>query len=103
MYILRSTRFYDKWQKDLKDRRALERIAQRLVRLEFGNLGDTKSVGGGVFELRIDHGPGYRIYYMRQGAVIILLLMGGDKSTQSRDIKRALEIAKMIGDDDGTA
>lgn len=103
MYTLRSTRIYGKWQKRLRDKRAVERIVQRLVRVEFGNLGDVKPVGGGVFELRIDYGPGYRVYYMRQGAQIILLLAGGDKSSQARDIKRAMDMAKMIGDTYDTA
>jgi putative addiction module killer protein len=75
----------------------VERIAQRFVRVQYGNLGDTKSVGGGVSELRIDYGPGYRIYYMQQGERIILLLAGGDKSSQARDIRRVTEMAKAIG------
>lgn len=73
----------------LADRRAAERIVQRIVRLQSGLLGDTKGVGDGVSELRIDYGPGYRVYFVRRGAMVIILLCGGDKGSQSRDIKRA--------------
>ena len=80
--------------------RAVERIAQRLVRFEYGLLGDAKSIAGKVWELRIDYGPGYRVYFMRRGDEIILLLCGGDKSTQKRDIARAVQMARMIGDEE---
>jgi putative addiction module killer protein len=73
----------------LADTRAAERIAQRIVRLQSGLIGDAKPVGGGVSELRIDYGPGYRVYFVRRGAVLIILLCGGDNRTQSRDIARA--------------
>jgi putative addiction module killer protein len=70
------------------------RIAARIRRVSLGNLGDTKSVGEGVHEFRIACGPGYRVYFVRQGAAVIVLLAGGDKSTQKRDIERAKELAR---------
>ena len=91
--IVRSETF-DRWMKGLKDRRGAARIQLRLDRLALGNPGDAKPVGSGVSELRIDVGPGYRVYYERRGDVLILLLCGGDKSTQKKDIERAHEIAK---------
>ena len=99
MATLRRTKAFMTWQSGLRDMRAVERIAQRLVRLEYGLLGDVKPVGGKVWELRIDYGPGYRIYFTRRGDEIILLLCGGDKSTQKRDIARAMQMATMIGDE----
>jgi putative addiction module killer protein len=69
----------------------------RLKRAELGNLGDHKSVGDGVFEMRIDYGPGYRLYFARSGGVVIILLIGGDKSSQVKDIKKAKQIAIEIG------
>lgn len=82
---------YDEWLDSLRDRRAKAKIRARLDRVEDGNLGDRKSVGEGVFELRIDYGPGYRIYFGQEGSTIILLLCGGDKSTQAQDIQKAQE------------
>jgi putative addiction module killer protein len=73
---------------------AAARIVARIRRMEMENFGDTKSVGGGIMEMRIDYGPGYRIYYSHQGAAIVILLCGGDKRTQARDIKRAQELAE---------
>jgi putative addiction module killer protein len=78
----------------LRDARAKARIAQRLDRLARGNPGDAKPVGSGISELRIDYGPGYRVYYCRLGTVLIVLLCGGDKSTQKKDIKVAKQLAK---------
>ena len=78
----------------LKDRIGRSIINARIRRLSLGNTGNTKSVGGRVFELRIDYGPGYRVYYIQQGREIILLLCGGDKSSQEKDIEKAKEIAK---------
>jgi putative addiction module killer protein len=98
MFELRRTQAFASWQSGLRDTRALERIAQRLVRVQHGNLGDVKSVGGKVRELRIDYGPGYRVYFMQQGSMIILLLCGGDKSSQRRDIARAMAMADLIGE-----
>jgi putative addiction module killer protein len=90
--ILRSGTF-DRWLRKLKDGQAVARILARIDRLALGNSGDAKSVGGGVFELRIDHGPGYRVYFAQRGQMIILLLCGGDKSTQGNDISTAQGIA----------
>lgn len=85
---------FDEWLEDLRDERAKGRIVQRLVRLAAGNPGDVKPVGEGVSELRINYGPGYRVYYLQHGEEIIVLLCGGDKSTQDRDIRKAKEIAE---------
>jgi putative addiction module killer protein len=88
------TREFMEWLTGLRDLEAAHRVAVRLKRVESGLLGDVKPVGGGVSELRIDYGPGYRIYFQQRGPVLILLLCGGDKGSQSHDIKRAKEIAK---------
>lgn len=86
---VRQTHEFRAWLGNLRDRRAAQRIADRLLRLAEGNLGDTKSIGGGLNELRFAFGPGYRIYYTRFGDTLVILLCGGDKSTQSRDIDQA--------------
>jgi putative addiction module killer protein len=91
---IRETGTFSKWLKALKDTRAKARIAARTQRLAFGNPGDVRPVGGGVSELRIDFGPGYRVYYLQRGKVLIILLCGGDKSSQDKDIKLALKLAK---------
>ena len=80
----------------LRDDRARAKIAVRIQRLAFGNPGDVKPVGEGISELRIPHGPGYRVYFMRRGNLFILLLCGGDKTTQNRDIAVAKKLAKEI-------
>jgi putative addiction module killer protein len=80
---------FGEWFDGLRDVRARARIAQRLTRLEAGLLGDCKSVGAGVMELRIDYGPGYRVYFARHGTAVILLLLGGDKRKQEHDIEQA--------------
>lgn len=86
---------FARWLGKLKDRQAIARINARIRRLsETGSFGDVKPAREGVSEMRIDHGPGYRLYFMRRGAVLVVLLAGGDKSTQDADIKRAIEIAK---------
>lgn len=82
---------FDEWLKTLRDKKAKAKIRARLDRVEDGNLGDCKSVGEGVLELRINYGPGYRIYFAQEGTIIILLLCGGDKSTQEQDISKAKE------------
>jgi putative addiction module killer protein len=82
---------FDEWLNSLRDIRAQARIEQRLDRLRSGNLGDYKSIGDGIYELRIDYGNGYRVYFGQIGLVVILLLCGGDKSTQNRDIRKAKE------------
>src|SRR5688572_19325404 len=84
---------YKRWFKGLRDTVAKARINARIRRLSFGHMGDCKAVGEGVFELRIDHGPGYRVYFVQRGSVLTLLLCGGDKRSQSADIRRAIEIA----------
>jgi len=90
---VRQTIEFAKWFRGLADARAFARIDARIARAAAGNLGDVKPVGGGVFEMRIDHGPGYRLYFVRRGGELIILLCGGDKAGQARDIKRALRIA----------
>jgi putative addiction module killer protein len=91
---LRETRRYAEWFARLRDRRAKARIDARLRRFSVGNPGDVKSVGGGVQELRIDYGPGYRVYFTQVGQLVVLLLAGGDKSTQQTDIETAKRLAK---------
>ena len=90
---VRKTAIFDRWLSNVKDMRAVARILVRIDRLAQGNAGDARSIGSGLWELRIDCGPGYRVYYLRRGKALVLLLCGGDKSTQSRDIKRAHELA----------
>lgn len=89
MIEIETTPAYDDWIADLRDEVALGAIAARLLRVSFGNFGDWKTVGDGVGELRIRVGPGYRVYYARKGLKLVILLGGGDKSTQESDIKRA--------------
>jgi putative addiction module killer protein len=86
---LKQTETFWKWRTRLKDKRARALIASRLDRLAFGHAGDAEPVGEGISELRIHYGPGYRIYFQRRGNTIIVLLCGGDKSTQDKDIKTA--------------
>lgn len=95
MEIRKTKRFAD-WIDALRDLRARARIQARVERLAAGNPGDVKPVGQGVSELRIDYGPGYRVYYTRQGGQLIILLAGGTKKTQSKDIKAALQIANEL-------
>lgn len=90
--VVRSATF-DRWLRKLKDRRAAARVLVRIDRLAGGNPGDVQPVGHGVSELRINYGPGYRVYFVREGDRLILLLTGGDKSTQDADISAAHEIA----------
>lgn len=90
--LIRSETF-DHWLSGLRDRRAVARIAARLDRLAAGNPGDAEPVGEGVSELRINYGPGYRVYFIQRGPVLIILLCGGDKSTQTRDITKAKALA----------
>ena len=87
------TAIFDRWLGRLKDRRAVARILVRIDRLALGHPGDVKSVGGGVSELKIDYGPGYRVYFVQRGQQLVLLLCGGDKPTQSQDISTAQTIA----------
>jgi len=94
MYELKEHDLFSKWLLKLKDIRGKVAIIRRVKRLRAGNFGDHKSVGDKVSELRLTTGPGYRVYYTQQGDEIIILLIGGDKSTQSKDIEKAKEIAR---------
>ena len=94
MIEVRQTDEYAEWFKSLRDRRARARINTRIRRLSLGNPGDVKPVGEGVSELRIDYGPGYRVYFIQRGGSLVILLAGGDKQTQNRDIRTALELAR---------
>lgn len=96
MIEVRQTPEYQKWFDGLKDIGASTRILVRIRRLSLGNFGDAKPVGDGVSELRIDHGPGYRIYFSQRGSVLVLLLYGGSKKSQDRDIAKAKKIAKAL-------
>ena len=96
MFEIRTTRVFAKWLDGLRDVRARARVLVRVERLADGNPGDVKPVGEGVSELRIDYGPGYRIYLSRQGNEVVILLAGGDKSTQERDIREAKELARKL-------
>ena len=100
MFDVQQTKTFEAWIDGLKDRRAVARIEMRLRRLSLGLLGDAKSLGDGVSEMRIDYGPGYRLYFTRRGERIVILLCGGDKKRQSDDIARAKQLAKEA--DDGT-
>lgn len=91
---VRQTEVYARWFRRLRDRRARRRILGRVRRLSEGSPGDVQPVGEGVSELRIHYGPGYRVYYVQRGRAVILLLAGGDKSSQRQDITRALELAR---------
>jgi putative addiction module killer protein len=96
MIELRKTEAFAKWLDGLHDIRARARILVRIERLAAGNPGDIRAVGEGVSELRIDFGPGYRVYYKKHGRKVVILLAGGDKSTQARDIKAALRLAQNL-------
>jgi putative addiction module killer protein len=100
MIEFRQTETFRKWRVRLKDVRLRALIASRLDRLAFGNAGDVKPVGSGISELRIDYGPGYRVYYKKRGDTIVLLLCGGTKSTQGNDIKMAKRLAQEWSDED---
>jgi putative addiction module killer protein len=93
---IRKTALFARWLDGLRDLRARARIQARIERLALGNPGDVKPVGEGVPELRIDHGPGYRVYFKQRGRELIILLAGGDKSTQARDINMALKLARNL-------
>lgn len=93
MFEVQQTSVYAAWFRALRDNSAKGRIVARIERVQLGNFGDAKAVGDGVHELRMDFGPGYRVYYARRGTRVILLVCGGDKGSQSRDIVRAKQIA----------
>ena len=94
MIRLKQTDTFRKWLAKLRDERAVTAIASRIDRLAFGHAGDAELVGKGVGELRIHYGPGYRVYFQRRGDTIVVLLCGGDKSTQAKDIRTALLLAQ---------
>jgi putative addiction module killer protein len=94
MIQIQQTETYVRWFAGLRDRVARARIDIRIRRLSLGNAGDAKPIGDGISELRIDHGPGYRVYFVQRGDVLIVLLAGGDKSTQDKDIRNAKALAR---------
>lgn len=96
MNSILTTEVFDAWFADLKDMQAMRRVQARIDRAEDGNFGDCEPVGEGVSEMRIHYGPGYRVYFVKRGMEIVILLAGGNKSTQSKDIKTALEIARQL-------
>lgn len=96
MITVRETEIYSRWFTALRDRKARARIQTRIDRLQLGLLGDVRPVGEGVSELRIDYGPGYRVYFVQRGRAMVILLAGGDKSTQDKDIKTALNLARNL-------
>jgi len=93
---IRQTDIFAAWFADLRDHQARARVTARIRRLSLGNPGDVKPVGSGVSEMRIDYGPGYRVYFTGRGDIIVVLLCGGDKRTQDRDIARALALAREL-------
>jgi putative addiction module killer protein len=96
MIEIRQTEAYFQWFNSLRDRHVRARINARIRRLSLGNFGDVKPIGEGVSELRIDFGPGYRVYFVQRGQTLVVLLAGGDKRTQDRDIKKALKLAREL-------
>jgi putative addiction module killer protein len=94
MFEIRRSAVFEAWLRGLKDRTATAIVARRIRRIAMGNLGDVKSLGDGISEVRIHHGPGYRVYFTRRGDTVIVLLCGGDKGSQSRDIDLAKALAK---------
>jgi putative addiction module killer protein len=98
MFVIHQTDEFEEWLDKLADRKAKGIIRDRLLRIQGGNLGDVEPVGGGVSEIKIHFGAGYRLYFIKQGLVLILLLCGGDKGTQRRDINKAKAMAAELGD-----
>jgi putative addiction module killer protein len=96
MIEVRRTEEFSRWLRRLRDANAVARIVSRIRRMELGNWGDSKSLRGGLMEMRIDYGAGYRVYYVRRGTEIVILLCGGDKRTQQQDIKQAQELAERL-------
>jgi putative addiction module killer protein len=95
MTILKTSKF-TKWIQELKDLKRKARIQARIDKLEFGHFGDCESIGSGVFELRIHFGPGYRVYLMKKGQELVILLAGGDKGSQAKDIKQAINLSNEL-------
>ncbi len=96
MIEIRETDAFSEWLTTLRDAHARTRVQARILRLKLGNPGDVKPIGEGVSELRINYGPGYRVYYVKRGPLLIILLAGGAKPTQDKDIKTALILARML-------
>lgn len=96
MIEIRETAVFSAWLASLRDTQARVRVQARILRLRQGNPGDVKPVGEGISELRIDYGPGYRVYFVKRGALLVILLAGGAKPTQDKDIKNALKLARML-------
>jgi len=96
MNSIQTMEIFDDWFAGLRDKQAVRRIQVRIDRAEDGNFGDCEPVGEGISEMRIHYGPGYRVYFVQRGIEIVILLAGGNKSTQSKDIQTALEIARQI-------
>lgn len=96
MKTIYTTETFDDWFDELRDKMAQKRIQARIKRAEVSNFGDSEPVGEGVSEMRIHYGPGYRVYFAQRGIEIVILLAGGDKSTQQKDIKLALELARQL-------
>jgi putative addiction module killer protein len=96
MVVVHQTETFREWLRKLRDRKAAAKIAARLARLELGNFGDAEPVGQGVTELRVHFGPGYRVYVVQRGDVLVVVLCGGDKASQARDIKKAKTMAQEL-------
>ena len=96
MIEIRKTELFAKWLDNLRDIKAKARVLVRIERLAMGNAGDVKPVGEGISEMRIDYGPGYRVYFMKRGSELIILLAGGDKGSQTGDIKVAMRLASKL-------
>ena len=96
MIVVRQTEAFAQWLAALRDRRAKQRIADRILRIQGGSVGDVAPVGGAVSEARVHYGPGYRFYFVRRGEALIILLCGGDKSSQARDIAKAKSLANEL-------
>ena len=96
MIEIRKTTVFARWMEGLRDLRARARVQVRIERLAAGNAGDVKPVGEGVSELRVDYGPGYRVYFTKRGLTVVILLVGGDKRTQAADIRTALRLARNL-------
>ena len=96
MITIRETYEYSQWYNNLRDQMGKRRVGIRVRRLALGNPGDVRPVGQGVSEMRIDYGPGYRVYYVQRGQTVVVVLAGGDKSSQDRDIRLAQELARTV-------
>lgn len=97
MLVVYENATFKRWVERLRDRRAVASVNARILKVSSGHLGDARSVGDGIYEMRIHYGPGYRLYFIREGETVIVLLCGGDKSSQRRDIERAKRLAQDWG------